>query len=509
MFVAILSVLLSAFLAFYTWLRLRKYWRKGPPLPPGPRPHFLLGNLRDVPRGGYEWLALENLSKTYGSDIIHFQVLGRHIVSINSFKAANDLLDKKSGIYSDRPRLARVKQLLGWRWILVTMSYHEGFAAHRRLVQQSFQPNIVTSMHRPVMRREVHKLLGNLLTTPDDFRVHLKSMAGAIIMMVTYGYQVAPKDDPYVKLAEDANRSVESTTPGAHFVDFFPILQHLPALLFEFKRRALVTRKLAHELRNAPFQMVKERMAAGTALPSMVTSLLENEAASEATDAEELIKNCAAAAYSAGADTTAVTLTNFFLAMITHPQVQERARLELDEVVGRDRLPSFDDRPRLPYISCIVKELLRWKAVSPLGIPHCTTTDDIYQGMFIPKGTSVLANISAMLHDESMYADPDDFNPDRFVSGADGSEGAQDPSRIAFGFGRRICPGRFFADDTLWLAVANILHVFKIEKKKGPDGSVLEPSVTWASGAVSIPSPFACEIAPRLAEADNLIPSSE
>lgn len=53
--------------------------------------------------------------------------------------------------------------------------------------------------------------------------------------------------------------------------------------------------------------------------------------------------------------------------MMLYPEVQERARQELDEVVGHDRLPEFSDRPNLPYISAMVKEALRWKAVAPLG----------------------------------------------------------------------------------------------------------------------------------------------
>ncbi|KAI0058840.1 cytochrome P450 [Artomyces pyxidatus] len=439
MLAIVVAVLSGVLLTVFVWPRLREYWRNpnGLSLPPGPRPHLLLGNLLDLPTGGSEWLAFERMSKKYGSDLLHFHVPGSHILTINSYKAANDLLDKKSSIYSDRPRLPWAKGLMGWSWSLVIMSYDEGFAAHRRLVQHSFQPNIVTSQHRPVMQREVPRLLRNLLVTPDDFIRHLRSMTGAIIMMVTYGYQVLPKDDPYLILAEDVNKSMETETPGAHIVDFFPFLRYAPSWMFKFKRDAVVGRRLTKEMRNAPFQMVKERLAAGTALPSMVGSLVEKEVVDGVTSNEDLIKNCGAVVYSAGADTSTVTLTNFVLAMIMHPVVQERAQRELDEVVGRDRLPNFNDRSQLPYLACIVKEALRWKAVSPLGIPHYTAADDVYQGMFIPKGTTVFANQAAMLHDPSVYKDPDVFDPDRFAHGVDRSEGILDPARITFGFGRR------------------------------------------------------------------------
>ena len=93
------------------------------------------------------------------------------------------------------------------------------------------------------------------------------------------------------------------------------------------------------------------------------------------------------------------------LAMLQHPEVQERARAELDAIVGTNRLPNFDDRPNLPYIEAILMETLRMYPVVPLGkyfyhavapilefvlaIPHATTADDIYEDVFIPKGNTI------------------------------------------------------------------------------------------------------------------------
>ena len=58
---------------------------------------------------------------------------------------------------------------------------------------------------------------------------------------------------------------------------------------------------------------------------------------------------------------------SLFLALVLFPQVQRRAQAELDVVIGRDRLPTFDDRPRLPYIEAVCKEVMRWQMVTPLG----------------------------------------------------------------------------------------------------------------------------------------------
>ena len=79
--------------------------------------------------------------------------------------------------------------------------------------------------------------------------------------------------------------------------------------------------------------------------------------------------------------------------MILYPEAQKKAQMELDAVVGPDRLPSFNDRASLPYLNALVKEILRWQNVAPFGLPHHTTEDIEYRGYFIPKGTLLLPQI--------------------------------------------------------------------------------------------------------------------
>lgn len=141
--------------------------------------------------------------------------------------------------------------------------------------------------------------------------------------------------------------------------------------------------------------------------------------------------------------------------MAKHPNIQRRAQEEIDRVVGSDRLPDFNDRPSLPYIDAIYRELLRHTPPLALGLPHVATEDDIYEGYFIPRGTFyddpydsdliiaflgsiVIGNIWAMTHDETMYPDPFTFKPERFL---DSNGRLNDDSRImAYGFGRRCVP---------------------------------------------------------------------
>jgi cytochrome P450 len=84
---------------------------------------------------------------------------------------------------------------------------------------------------------------------------------------------------------------------------------------------------------------------------------------------------------------------SFFLAMTLFPDVQRQAQEEIDRVLGPDRLPKVADRARLPYIDAVVKEVLRWHPVAPMGIPHASSEDDTWEGHFIPKGSLLMPNI--------------------------------------------------------------------------------------------------------------------
>lgn len=188
--------------------------------------------------------------------------------------------------------------------------------------------------------------------------------------------------------------------------------------------------------------------------------------------------------------------------MILYPEVAQKAQAEIDEVVGNDRLPTFQDRPHLPYINALVKEVLRWNTVTPLGGPHRSTENDVFEGYYIPKGSVVLTNIWKMSHDKSIYTNPMTFNPERFL----GPNPEPNPMDFTFGFGRRSCPGIWFADAAVYIGCAMSLAVFDISKYVDPaTGKGIAPEYKPLPGTVSHPTPFKCTIRPRSEKAVSLI----
>jgi len=184
-------------------------------------------------------------------------------------------------------------------------------------------------------------------------------------------------------------------------------------------------------------------------------------------------------------------LPRFFLAMALNLTAQTKAQDEIDRVVGHGRLPDFPDQGSLPYVSAVLKETLRWHSPTPQGLAHLQTKDDVYNNFHLPKGSMVMGNIWEILHDPLVYDEPMKFKPERFLRDGKLECITNDPSRAAFGFGRRSCPGRALAEQSLWLAFAQVLAMYSIR----PLDESLRAKFT--SGSISHPMPFKCSILPR------------
>ncbi|KAH7883679.1 cytochrome P450 [Phlebopus sp. FC_14] len=435
-------------------------------LPPGPRKGFF-GTMK-VPQT-YQWLAYAKWMKIYG-DIIYIRVLGNPVMVINSAKAAEELLERRSRNYSSR---------MGWDWLFSTMPYGPRWRDHRSLFHRHFRRSL-TSTHHPTMLKETRTTLRNFLDKPEDFAHHLRRTAAAIVMKMSYGHEVADEGDFFVTLADEALQGLgKAGIFGTFFVDYLPILKYIPDFMpgAGFKRQARIWRQATRAMIDKPFQMVLDRMANGTAVPCFAQKELEIWMQTSDRDPryEALIKNVAGISYAAGADTSVSTLLSFILAMVIHPEVQRKAQQHLDDVTKKERLPSFADKYELPFIDCIVWECLRWNPVTPMGVAHYVSEDDEYSGYFIPKGTSVLPNVWAILHDEMCYPEP------------------------------MMCPGRWLAFDSIWIAIASILSVYTIEKAITESGEEIMPKVEYTSSMISRPKPFKCRIVPRSEKARILI----
>ncbi|EKM55881.1 uncharacterized protein PHACADRAFT_256813 [Phanerochaete carnosa HHB-10118-sp] len=475
--------------------------------PPGPKGLPILGNIFNVPLEN-SWLVFTDWARQYGSDVIHVEALGKHICVVNSAKAAKELFHGRPHIYNDKEQSVMLLELTGWRRAWVMRPYDDYWREHRRLFHQHFRPMAVPQYH-PKQTKAVRRLLPLLLDTPGDFYRHIRYMSGSSILDVVYALDVRP-GDPRLKLVEKAaDTSNHIVNAGVYLVDIIPILKHIPTWFpgAQFKRDAARYKKWVDAMYETPYNQFKDAMREGKAQPCFTAALLSQADAdtTNTPELDEIFMSLTGTAYVAGSDTTVIALTTFLLAMVLHPEEQAFVQEELDRVVGRDRLPEMADRESLPRVTAVMQEALRWHSPLPLATPHRAMTDDEYNGYHIPAGSIVMGNSWAILHDEETYPDSYSFNPTRFLSAAGTlRDDVPFPGEV-FGYGRRICPGRYFAVDTLFLAIAHILAVFTVERAVDQDGDIIEVKEDFTPQFLSLPKPFKAHFKPRFPGVEGLI----
>ncbi|KAH7334825.1 cytochrome P450 [Rhizoctonia solani] len=432
------------------------------PLPPSPAGSYpLVGHALIHPTEN-EHLTYAKWCKELNSDIISVTVLGQTIVILNSVNAATDLLDRRSTIYSDRPYLRVIcdSRLFDWGRNIAILSYGPQWKKQRRIMHEALKPSV--NVHNfALFEKETYALLKRLAMSSESFESEFRRTVAAEILSSVYGYTVEDTNDPLVR---DNAALVENFTvaaiPGNFIVNFIPWLKYVPQWFpgAGWKRTIAEWRQLKERVMNEPYELAKAQIASGIAAPSIVQTYLasiEGVPNIDLADEEENLRLVGASLFGGQFSwITHASLMSFMLAMVRHPEVQTRAQEEIDHVTSSERLPNMADRDSMPYVRCIIQEVLRWQPPLPLGIPHATVKDDEYRGYFIPKGSVV-----AMGRDESGYKSPEAFDPERFLN-------ADTPSTSAFGFGRRSCPGSHYAEASLFILFASILAVFDIKPNR-------------------------------------------
>ncbi|KAG2044776.1 cytochrome P450 [Suillus americanus] len=441
----------------------RKYLFNHPrlPLPPGPTPLPVLGNVLNLDS------ALADLQ------CLEIQIC-KPVLVVNSEEVVKDLFDQRSSIYSDRPQsIAYGAPAPDFNTVF--MPYGNRWRLHRRIFHQAFNQAATPALHA-MQLRSAHNMLFNLLQDPSNYprcrsQQVVRSRAEADFYQVYFDIHAVY--NIFEGFAPAAMMLIETFPfPG------FPVPQ--------FKRASLKCDQAGHDVKEIPIQYVKERMSANDMGPCSVADAL-NRSSQEDDVNTTAVKEAASVAFTAATETTTATLLVFCLAMVLNPEVQAKAQADIDLVVGKDRLPNFEDRPALPYVEAILRETLRWHPVIPI-------TSDVYNGYFIPKGVVVFSNawkapttlilnnepFRAMTHDATKYPSLDEFKPERFVQD-DGSLNS-DTMRLGFGWDRRICVGRHVVDASLWVAMANFLAFSPVHKALDEHGIEIPVVAKFTTG---------------------------
>ncbi|KAF8671716.1 cytochrome P450 [Rhizoctonia solani] len=486
---------------FLLWLRSKS----SIPYPPGPSGNLLFGSALELRKSKAFWLNFAQWSKEYGP-IMTIRMAYRSLFVVDDPNVAVSLFEKKASQYSDR-YVSELAKLGEWDHDIIFIEYGPTLKHYRTLLQKALN-NRVALDYLPLQEHEVKRLLRRLYETPEQFMEHVHLMAGSVAIRMVYGYKVDSAQDPLVQSAEKVMSIFSDImTPGRWMIEVFPFLRYLPTWFpgTAFHQMVASSRPVLHSFAENTFTFVKSESLKGTAEPSFTSKLLESDSSEGITSEEELhVKRIASSLYGAASDTTVSAVKSFFLAMTLYPDVQAKAQSEISTYfdqtqLSKGRFVTMDDRDKLPYTSALVRELLRWHPVANLTAHRSCGKDDnsvvVGENVYrIPAYSIVIVNMWSMLHNPSVYPDPEKFIPERHLV----ENPPPAPELYAFGFGRRrMCPGTHVAQQSMWLSISNILANFTITKAKDENGAEIIPKEEYTNEVISHPAPFKCKITPR------------
>ncbi|KAF2219786.1 cytochrome P450 [Elsinoe ampelina] len=477
----------SVLLLFITY----RYYAFRRRLPPGPKGLPIVGNLLEMPKS-HPWLTHTELHKKYGP-IFSMRYGLSTVIYLGTHEVARDLLEKRSNIYSSRPRMTMVGECISQGNRSLILPYGEQWRGYRRL-QGAFLSPRMSNTYRELQDLESKQLISEFLTK-DDFFKRFHRYSSSLTFALAYGKRMPTGQEEEVKGVEKIMDSLNTAFITNWIVDSLPFLNELPRFVRPWQKLADF---LGDEERDF-FNSIRAPAASrkGYNWCKDILTMKEHKALTD-TQLSYVIGNT----YEAGSDTTTMTLQVFTLAAVLHPEKVKILQEEIDRVTGRDRLPSFDDVDQMPYLLAFIKEVHRWRPVLPGGVPHAVTADDVYLGYHIPKGATIVPGHWAISMDEEMYPNPDEFRPERFI---------EDPDLpySQFGYGRRKCIGQYIGNNSMLINVARMLWAYDMERGWDVvDGEKKRAHVgrfDFHSGFNSPPLPFKAAFVPRAANVPEIV----
>ena len=422
-------------------------------------------------------LDFTKMAQKYG-DVFSLMLGNRLVVVLNGVNAIQEAIIKHSKAFAGRPQLHTFQIANPYGNNLTVTDYSTQWRLSRKMS--------VSAIHNFAKNTEA---LGEKLLQESQRLIHcfkqqtgkpvvalrpLKYATANIILNALFGFERSYDDEELGNIL-DLSDSFRQAMHGSSHVDFLPLLKYLPNkplsnLEFTIKTVLGVVTNM--------FEKNKESYADGQVrnIADSFMSVVERETEKERENRpfredtgsmapllnDEQIIAVLGDLFGAGFDTSSITVYWALAYLMKYPDNQRQLHDELDQVIGRERLPTLQDIESLPLLQATVYELLRVTSIAPLALPRSTTTETVIQGFRIPKDTVVFVNLWSVHHDPKTWKDPDVFDPRRFL---DEAGQVIDPKFLRgflpFSGGRRKCPGEILALKTVSVFLGALLHSFR------------------------------------------------
>ncbi|XP_004380037.1 cytochrome P450 2D17-like isoform X3 [Trichechus manatus latirostris] len=413
----LLAVAVATFFLLVDLMHRRARWAAS--YPPGPVPMPGLGNLLQVDFQNAPY-SFGQLRRRFG-DVFSLQLAWRPVVVVNGPAAVREALVLRGEDTADRPP--------------VPIYEHLGFGP--RAQGHPFSPKAL-----------------------------LKKAVTNVIAFLTYGRRFEYDDPTILKLLQQMESSLKEDSGFIReILNVLPVLLRIPGLtrkVFSAQKNFMaLLDKLATEHRETRDLAQPPRGVADAFLDEVEKA----KGNPESSFTNENMRMVVADLFSAGMVTTSTTLDWALLLMLLHPDVQRRVQQEIDEVIGQVRPPEMEDQARMPFTTAVVHEVQRFGDVVPLNLPHMTSRDTEVHGFHIPKGTTLILNLSSVLKDEAVWEKPFRFHPEHFLDAQ--GRFVKPEAFMPFSAGRRSCLGEPLARMELFLFFTCLLQRFSFSVPPG------------------------------------------
>ncbi|KAH8920457.1 cytochrome P450 [Atractiella rhizophila] len=482
---AVTDVILIASVVFLSYLFFGRSKRSPHPLPPHPKPLPLLGNILDFPTSNHA-RAFKKLHEKLDSPIVCLSALGQIWIDISSYSLGKEILVRRGGLNSARlrfPYFDRYINPLGRYW---------GFEDENDIWRRGKE---LTALAMDFVRKgEAHGLqemeskrtLFNILEMKDDrWKDHIMRFGASVMTALAYGFSCPSIDFPKLVQLNSLSQAAANGILAFSIINFFPILDYLPGPM-PWRTFTKPYRQKDKEF----YETLHQEAAAGKNVGNTAT-WLKTIFADKPGDAR-LVDQLVAA----GAETTGMAIATFVLAWVMYPEAMESVRAQVDSVCGNE-FPSYKHRDQLPLVDALVAETLRWRPDVPQGIPHRSTvaqtiTLDNGETYSIPADAILTINALCVDMEPGRFPDPTRFYPERHLE-----NGRFKHCELAtFGWSKRRCPGAPFAEDSMFIMIANLLWAFDVAKDDNFNYEKVAFEADFANEELVFPAVFT----PRSAE---------
>ncbi|XP_052603448.1 cytochrome P450 2D20-like isoform X1 [Peromyscus californicus insignis] len=475
------------FLLLVDLMYRRKFWTAR--YPPGPVPLPGLGNLLQVDFQNMPH-SLYKLRQRYG-DVFSLQMAWKPVVVVNGLKAVREVLVNCGEDTSDRPPMP-IYNHLGYGHKskgVVFAPYGPEWREQRRFSVSTMRD---FGLGKKSLEQWVTEEAGHLCDALAKDAGHpvnpitlLNKGVCNVISSLIYAHRFEYEDPFLNKLLKILQEGFgEDFGFIAEALNAVPVLLRIPGLpgkafpkvtaLVDSLDKMLMEHKASWDPAQPPRDLTDAFLA----------EMEKAKGNPESSFNDGNLRMVVSDLFIAGMVTTSTTLSWALLLMILHPDVQSRVHQEIDEVIGQVRHPEMADQARMPYTSAVIHEVQRFADIVPVNLPHMTSRDIEVQGFLIPKGTTLIPNLSSVLKDETVWEKPLQFYPEHFLDAQ--GRFVKHEAFMPFSAGRRACLGEPLARMELFLFFTCLLQRFKFSV---PDGQP-QPSDHWVFALPVTPIPY-------------------